>query len=148
MTNAEAATNAQAASVAEQGAHVPPGKDTSTKAASRKKGAPKAKKGRKRLVTKARGKRATPAVYKATKASIPREFSKKAIVLDLLRRKDGATLAEIAKATDCWSGPVSSSRCAIAQLLAASAMPAPRRRVKLRTRLSHPTAVAGAPRPS
>jgi hypothetical protein len=33
-------------------------------------------------------------------ASVPREFSKKAIVLDLLRRKDGATMAEIAKATD------------------------------------------------
>ncbi len=34
-----------------------------------------------------------------TKDSVPREFSKKAIVLDLLRRKDGATMAEIAKAT-------------------------------------------------
>ena len=28
-------------------------------------------------------------------ASVPREFSKKAIVLELLRRKEGATLAEI-----------------------------------------------------
>jgi hypothetical protein len=100
MTNAEAATNAQAASVAEQGAHVPPGKAPSTKAASRKKGAPKAKKGRESVVTKARGQRANPAVNQGTKASIPREFSKKAIVLDLLRRKDGATLAEIAKATE------------------------------------------------
>lgn len=100
MTNAEAATNAQAAPVAEQGAHVTPGKASSTKAAGRKKGLPKTKKGRGSLVTKARGQRATPAVNKATKASIPREFSKKAIVLDLLRRKDGATLAEIAKATE------------------------------------------------
>jgi len=33
-------------------------------------------------------------------ASVPREFSKKAIVLEMLRRKEGATLAEIAKATD------------------------------------------------
>jgi hypothetical protein len=33
-------------------------------------------------------------------AKVPREFSKKAIVLDLLRRKGGATMAEIAKATD------------------------------------------------
>jgi hypothetical protein len=32
-------------------------------------------------------------------ASVPREFSKKAIVLEMLRRKEGATLAEIAKAT-------------------------------------------------
>ena len=43
-----------------------------------------------------------PASKKAAKAkdaSVPREFSKKASVLDLLRRKDGATMAEIAKAT-------------------------------------------------
>jgi len=33
-------------------------------------------------------------------ASVPREFSKKAIVLELLRRKEGATPGEIAKATD------------------------------------------------
>jgi hypothetical protein len=37
---------------------------------------------------------------KAATAKVPREFSKKAIVLDLLRRKTGATMAEIAKATD------------------------------------------------
>ena len=33
-------------------------------------------------------------------AAVPREFSKKAIVLEMLRRKEGATLADIAKATD------------------------------------------------
>ena len=44
-------------------------------------------------------KEARMANKKATKDSVPREFSKKAIVLDLLRRKDGATMAEIAKAT-------------------------------------------------
>jgi hypothetical protein len=31
---------------------------------------------------------------------VPREFSKKSIVIDMLRRKGGATLEEIAKATD------------------------------------------------
>ncbi len=31
---------------------------------------------------------------------MPREFSKKAIVVDLMQRKDGATMAEIVKATD------------------------------------------------
>ena len=43
-----------------------------------------------------------PKAKKAAKADgkAPREFSKKAIVLDLLRREDGATMAEIAKATD------------------------------------------------
>ena len=48
-----------------------------------------------------------PKKAKATKAArtkggapVAREGSKKAIVLELLRRKDGATLAEIAKATD------------------------------------------------
>jgi hypothetical protein len=33
-------------------------------------------------------------------AKVPREFSKKNIILDLLRRPKGATMAEIAKATD------------------------------------------------
>ena len=48
-----------------------------------------------------------PKKAKATKAATPkdatptaRDGSKKAIVLEMLRRKEGATLAEIAKATD------------------------------------------------
>jgi hypothetical protein len=48
-----------------------------------------------------------PKKAKATKvakakegAAVPREFSKKAIVLEMMRRKEGATLAEIAKATN------------------------------------------------
>ena len=51
--------------------------------------------------------KAAPKKAKASKAagaeggaSVPREFSKKAIVVELLRRKDGATLNEIMKATD------------------------------------------------
>ena len=58
-------------------------------------------------VTAPKAAKGAPKKAKATKAArstggVPeaREGSKKAIVLDLLRRKDGATLAEIAKATD------------------------------------------------
>ena len=57
--------------------------------------------------TAPKGAKGAPKKAKATKAartkegtSVPREFSKKAIVLEMLRRKEGATLAEIAKATD------------------------------------------------
>ena len=50
---------------------------------------------------KAAKKEAKPASKKAAKsdAAVPREFSKKAIVIEMMRRKEGATLAEIAKAT-------------------------------------------------
>jgi hypothetical protein len=50
-------------------------------------------------------KKATKAAAKASTrkvtgtATVPREFSKKAVVLDLLRRNEGATMGEIAKAT-------------------------------------------------
>jgi len=112
-TNAETTqTEAIAAAVAEQGAPSAPEQATSTKGAGHKKGAPKAKKGAKKAAAKkeakpaskpAAKKEAKPASKKAAKvkeAKVPREFSKKAIVLDLMRRKDGATMAEIAKATD------------------------------------------------
>jgi Protein of unknown function (DUF3489) len=53
-----------------------------------------------------KGAKGAPKKAKATKsakakkgAAVPREFSKKAIVLEMLRRKEGATLEEIAKAT-------------------------------------------------
>jgi DNA replication initiation complex subunit (GINS family) len=96
MKNTDSTT--QTAAVAEQGAHVAPKKATSKGKASSKKNAPKAKNG-----TKGQ-KDAKPASKKASvakaEASVPREFSKKEIVLDLLRRKSGATMAEIAKATD------------------------------------------------
>jgi len=44
--------------------------------------------------------KATKAAMSKASASVPREFSKKAVVIELLRRKDGASLPEIAKATD------------------------------------------------
>jgi hypothetical protein len=44
MTNAEATLTENAATVAEQGAHVAPEKTSSKKGVSQKKGAPKAKK--------------------------------------------------------------------------------------------------------
>ena len=52
--------------------------------------------------SEAHKKAAKPAGKKAanTDAAVPREFSKKAIVLDLMQRTGGATMAEIAEATD------------------------------------------------
>jgi len=59
------------------------------------------------VATAPKGAKGAPKKDKPTKATrtkkgaaVPREFSKKAIVLEMLRRKEGATLAEIAKATD------------------------------------------------
>ncbi|MGB7759088.1 MAG: DUF3489 domain-containing protein, partial [Bryobacteraceae bacterium] len=46
-----------------------------------------------------KGKRSRKAATSKDAAPTAREGSKKAIVLELIRRKDGATLAEIAKAT-------------------------------------------------
>ena len=112
-TNTEATQNeATAAAVAEEGAPSTPEQAASTKGTGQKKGTPKAKKGAKKSAAKKEAKPASkpaakreakPASKKAAKvneAKVPREFSKKAIVLDLMRRKDGATMAEIAKATD------------------------------------------------
>ena len=113
MTNAEANTTTETAAVAEQGAQGAPEKSPSKKGASKKGGAPKAKKAAKEAkqankkaaksaakpASKKEAKPASKKTAKAKDASVPREFSKKAIVLDLLRRKDGATMAEIAKAT-------------------------------------------------
>jgi uncharacterized membrane protein len=115
-TNAN--TTTQTAAVAEPGAHVAPEKATSTRKATKKQSAPKGRKAAKTnmdlrtqqrndaLAAKkgakkpARKKATKPAAKKATStASIPREFSKKQIVLDLLHRKGGATMAEIANAT-------------------------------------------------
>ena len=102
MKNAEATTTTETAAVAERGAQVAPEKAPSKKGASKKGGAPKSKKAPKSAAKPTSKKESRPASKKTAKAkdaSVPREFSKKAIVLDLLRRKDGATMAEIAKAT-------------------------------------------------
>ena len=109
-TNADATTTNEAAAVADQGAQTAPEQAISKSKASKKQGAPKGQKAAKKPAASKKAskpaakKEAKPASKKAPKAkaeaALPREFSKKAIVLDLLRRKDGATMAEIAKATD------------------------------------------------
>jgi hypothetical protein len=101
MTNAEATITENAATVAEQGAHVAPEKASSKKGATQKKGAPKAKKGAKAAKPKKEakaGKKAKPA--HAKEASTPRAESKGAKILELIGRPKGASLAEIVKATD------------------------------------------------
>jgi hypothetical protein len=107
----ETADTVETAAVAEQGAKAAPEKASSKKGVSQKKGAPKAKRAAKAAEPKKEAKIAPKKVAKektkpnkkaakALEAAVPRDFSKKSIVLDLLRRKDGATMAEIAKATD------------------------------------------------
>jgi hypothetical protein len=95
----DASATTETAAVAAQPANAAPKTKPSTKGVSSKKGAAKGAKTAK--ATKAAKKQAKPASKKASKPSDgqPREGSKKAIVLEMLRRKDGATLAEIMKAT-------------------------------------------------
>jgi Protein of unknown function (DUF3489) len=106
MTNAEATVTENAATVAEQGAHVAPEKASSKKGASQKKGAPKGQKSAKGNKAKASPKKEAKAGKKAAKpthakeASTPRAESKGARILELIGRPKGATLAEIVKATD------------------------------------------------
>lgn len=96
MNTTETTATTQAAAVAETGAHVAPKRVTTAKATSPEKGAPKAKKGAKKATSN------KPTAKKPVKAaaSVPREFSKKAIVIDLLKAKTGATMTAIQKATD------------------------------------------------
>ena len=104
-TEAAATETTETAVAAEPGASTAPKKASSKKGASKKADAPKAKKAAKPAAPKKEAK-TTPkkeakASTKAAKsAGIPQEFSKKGIVIDLLQRKGGATMAEIAKATD------------------------------------------------
>jgi hypothetical protein len=71
-----------------KGAYIARKEATATKTASRKKGAPKAKKAAKKAKRAAR------------KAAVPRESSKKRTVIEMLRAKGGATMAEIMKSTN------------------------------------------------
>ncbi len=105
MTNG-ASTATEKPAAAEQGALVAPEKAASTKAAKPKKGAPKGQKAAKTAKSSAKPaakaaakKNVQPASKKAAKPSAPREGSKKQIIIDLMQRKEGATMAEIAKAT-------------------------------------------------
>ena len=95
MTNAEATITENAATIAEQGAHVAPEKASPKKGASQKKGAPKSQK-RAKAKGKAApkkeaqaGKKAKPA--EAKEASTPRAESKSAKILELIGRPKGAT---------------------------------------------------------
>ena len=111
MTTAE--TTDKAAAVAAQGAHVAPEKAPAKKAASQKKGVPKAKKTAKGVKQGAKAKAAEPkkaakggakaskkAVQPARKSAAPRAESKGAKILEMIGRAKGVTLAEIMKATD------------------------------------------------
>jgi hypothetical protein len=105
MTNAEATITENAATAAEQGAHVAPEKSSPKKGATPKKGARKGQKAAKGSKAKASPKKKAKASKKAKpanakEASAPRAESKGARILELIGRPKGATLAEIVKATD------------------------------------------------
>ena len=97
MTNAE--TNDTAASGGEQGAHRAPEKASSTKGATRKKDAPKAKKPAKTAKPKKEAKTSKKGAKSERKATAPRAERKGAMILEMIARAKGATLAEIMKAT-------------------------------------------------
>jgi hypothetical protein len=104
MTNAEATNTENAATLAEQGAHVAPEKASSKKGATQKKGAPKGQKAAKGKKAKASLKKEAKADKKAKlapakEASTPRAESKGAKILALIGRPKGASLPEIMKAT-------------------------------------------------
>jgi hypothetical protein len=102
MTNAQTNT---AATVAEQGAHVPPEKASPKKQASQKKDAPKGQRAAKGGKAKAAPNREAKAGKKSAKREVPkvtapRADTKGAKILAMIERAKGATLAEIQKATD------------------------------------------------
>lgn len=98
MTNSSTETTAPTtnAAVAAPAATVTPKKAAATRKPTTKKVAPNAKKAAK--AAKPAGKKTSN--KKVATAAVPREFSKKQIVLDMLRAKGGATMAEIMAKTD------------------------------------------------
>ena len=52
------------------------------------------------MPAKAKATKTATSAKKVGTAAVPREFSKKQIVLDMLKRKGGATMAEIQKSTE------------------------------------------------
>jgi hypothetical protein len=110
MTTAETNAIDKAGPAAAQDANVAPEKAPLKKAATQKKGAPKAKKTAKSSKTKAdapkksgkAGAKASKEAAKpdaAKKAAAPRAESKGAKILEMIARAKGATLSEIMKAT-------------------------------------------------
>ena len=92
MNNAPTSTTA---TVAEQGAHVAPKKASSKKQAGAQKSAPQARK----LAKGAKPKGAKPVKAPRKTHAAPRKESKSAKIFELLARANGATLAELMKAT-------------------------------------------------
>jgi hypothetical protein len=102
MTNVEASSTENAATVAEQGAHIAPKKVSPKNGAGQKKGAHKGQKiakGKARIAKKVlkAGNKIKPAESK--RASTPQVQSKSAKILELIGRTKGAGLAEIMKTT-------------------------------------------------
>jgi hypothetical protein len=97
MTNAEAATNTQAAAVAAQGAQVAQEKAPSKRGASQKEGAHKGQK----LAKAAKPKKEASKAPKRKRVAKPKgeKANKKAHVIAMLQRKGGVTLDEVRKAT-------------------------------------------------
>jgi hypothetical protein len=104
MTTNASTISKQAAPVASQGSHVATEKPVATTKTTRTPKPATPKQGAKTAAKKtAASKKAAKPAVKMTAGTAdgqPREGSKKQVVLNLLRRKDGATLAEIMKATD------------------------------------------------
>ena len=100
MTTDNTETNDTAAAVTEQGANVAPEKASAKKAATKKAAAKPAAKAAKKSVKKAPAAKATKKDAKSGDRPTFRQDSKSSIILGLLRRPKGATMAEIVKAVD------------------------------------------------
>jgi hypothetical protein len=106
MSNADASTTDNTATVAEQGAAVAPEKASSKKGASPKKGAPKGQRTAKGGKAKAAapkkdakaGKKSAARAGRTKETGTPRAENKGAKILELIGRPKGASLAEIMKA--------------------------------------------------